>query len=1140
MRKKLISVLLAAAVVLGFIPLISMANSNTGQTTIGEYNYTLVSDPDSGIPPTDDIVAGGFGDRESNGRIWTDKSVFVNDEGDGFNVDLKVLAQEYVSTEQTTEKQSIAADVLMIFDMTTSMNNTLPPGGDGEPEGTRLQGLVDAANNAIDIITKANTKNRVNIYGYGGTTRGATLHSILPLGHYESTVATETEPGEYLVYSNNKILLSDTLIKDGEAYRPGTTSFSEVSGTGTQFGIAASSQQFLSYINSETDNSDRRKPYVILMTDGEPTWANRNWWSEDMSVLKSTDRSTTGGLVDRSTTAAQLQASTSDRNQIISALTVLTAACWRDRIEDAYNNYNNDELGVEWFNIGLGVDEDPDYTGCLLNPDFMKEVEASNASGSTEAQRVKYYLNYSYFGAPKHPDYPDKDYYTNDAYIYPVGSESYNEGSGYVTFAESYSVLQSAFDTLASIIERQSSDFIVPIVHQNVGDDTTSDVVFTDVIGKGMSVTDIKLTQNKKPEPIEGVYDSTKGVYTFAGYETTVKITEASDGQQTLEWHLPAREVAMFTFTDRNDLENSPLTSANPTVLTFGLEFTDEIGAGPAYTNDFDGDPDDPSTITPKTTVTYEIPGDNTFYFKDEDHGGGLKNTSELPSDVTHKNKTANTTGSSGDVGDYTYTASTYEVEVEGVVTTKTKATVNGVLGNNGKVTGVLRPDMNIVIEKKWRDKKGNQITDTQDLPEIDVNLYRKTDGGSEELVEGVAHPIKLNNGNQFRAGTYTVPIRDSNNNRYTYYIKEDCPADYYIESMSAPLKASDGTLTVINREVPDKGLLTVNKQWLNKLGSVITDTSSLPDVNINLKRNEETGVLKKCNVTIYVTAPINNNVGAQTKTYTEYQKQFEVPVNAAISFKLKVYFTSERNANAATLTLNNNEVNATTGNLRSVYGYNPTNPFIDTPELDPNNRWYKETDLQSFTITEDTTLNYVVGERQLNLTNFPRNITSGNNTYTINPYMVQTLRMTLAEDYEDSDITQRAQGRTGLDYESLTLNSFNVWEKSYRLNQYEVDPIDNYGDDYIVHCYKYYVEEEAVPGYNTYYSANNSQGVTEGTITVTNKEIGKIGPLPETGGRTGPDTIRIAGFLFMLLPTAFFIIRMYIPVYKKRRRSEN
>ena len=99
-----------------------------------------------------------------------------------------------------------------------------------------------------------------------------------------------------------------------------------------------------------------------------------------------------------------------------------------------------------------------------------------------------------------------------------------------------------------------------------------------------------------------------------------------------------------------------------------------------------------------------------------------------------------------------------------------------------------------------------------------------------------------------------------------------------------------------------------------------------------------------------------------------------------------------------------------------------------------------------------------------------------------------------------------------------------------------ETDPNDNT----IMRSYSYYIEETPIDGYTAIYSDNNAEGVTGGALTVINRAETAIGPLPETGGRSSPQTIRIVGFSIAFLSMALFLFRMYLPVYKKRRKSLN
>ncbi|MBR6939793.1 MAG: Cna B-type domain-containing protein [Clostridia bacterium] len=1084
MRKKLISVLLVAAVVLGIAPLYSAADGSTGQTAKGEYTYTLTADPDTGTPPTDDIEPGGFGDIASNGRIWTDKSVAVN--GDHFDVNLKVLAQEYVSTYSTSVTQAIAADVVMVLDFTSSMLRYKVPkkvinestGVETTVEVTRMEALVDSVNEAIEIITTTNPQNRIMVYGYFGTRNGTsatnrpTVAPIMTLGHYTSTSTSNETLDKYITFTNHSsgnsysatIASSDTLQKDGADYE-----FSQNTGTGTctQLGIALGVKGLVDAIESETDHSTERKPYVILMTDGEPTWANKNWYSESRDVLTGSSKYVS-------------YSSGGDSTQIVAAHTILTAAYWRERLRKAYETYNGkadpEKKNIEWFNIGLGVEEKEDYTGCLVNPYCLVDETASNASGSTEAEKVKYYIGSSE-GAQA---YTAEDFYTDDAYVYP------NIGNGYVTFANTYEVLNDAFVTLANIIKMGSQNFTVPIVNHEGSGGAGSDMVFTDVIGQGMFITRITLNQNGAA-PIEGVYDANEGVYKFDGYETTVSVTEDPNGQQTLEWQLPAKEVGMYTFADRNNVTNGEYIPADPTVLSYEVDFTDDIEEGPAYTNAYE---ETGMGKVPLTTVTYEIPGDNGYYFDvytDADYNfdhSVMKTGLDGSTD-----KAENPTGTATTVNSYGYTS-----VVAGTGEEDTYAVVNGLLGNNGKVTGVPRTEMQITVEKQWEDENGNPITSTAGLPAVNVTLYRKSgpDGAEEEVPD--INPITLNGSNDYSKTFPDLPIRDGNNVRYLYYIREDCPEGYYNSYISPAVQANDSVLIVKNREVPGEGALLVQKVWKNELGGVITDTENLPQVTVNMKRHVTKVTPEYYTVTLQCTDSDGKTVALES---------IQVKPGATLTYNFRIGLRNSSNANNAVLKLGDETITCATPNSSTVRVGNRTYTVW----------WKRPAQNQTLKVVENTTLAYTV--------NYRYNANVGEE------YLLQ---------WYDETPTSSGGNNAGTEhydepFKVVTLNNNNNWHEIEN-NLPLTENIDG-----SICTYKYYIEETSVPGYTISYSDNNTEGVTGGAVTVTNKAIAKIGPLPETGGRASPFKMEIIGFAAVLFSMAFFFMRYAVPARKKRRR---
>ncbi|MBQ6265060.1 MAG: hypothetical protein IJK60_06385 [Clostridia bacterium] len=1074
MRKKIIAFLLVAVIVIGITPLMSLAEEGDTVTAVrGDTTYALTADPDTGTVPD------GFGTVSNNGRIWTDKSVSVKD--DRFEANLKVLAQEYISSSGTTETQSIAADVLFILDFTGSMtqssNYVLKDDG---TRVSRLKAMVDAANEAIEIITTTNPNNRIKLFRFSGSTSNCQTYSkeIMPLAHYTSSSTSADTVDKYIRLSgSNTVASSSTLLKDGVTY---TFSEQTQNNTCTQYGIAAGVKSFIDDINAESDNSIERRPYVIMLTDGEPTLASKNWYSEDLSDLRTqTITSTSGG----------------DRNELMATGTILTSAIWRDRLADAYESYNsnNKEIDVQWFNIGLGISEPDDadsatYTSCLLNPNYLVGVEGRNGTGATSREKIKYYISQSDWA----PAYTAKDYSANDNYVY------INDGDGYVTFANTYSVLMNAFTTLANIIRLGSMEYTIPIVNHEGSGETSSDVIFTDVIGEGMYITDIVLKQNGAA-PVTGEDPDGDGVYTFHGYNTTVTVTEDSNGQQTLVWSLPASEVAMFTFADREDVTNGEYISAEPTVLTYGVDFTNDIEEGPAYTNAFD------QNMVPRTTVTYEIPGDNDYYFdvvKDTEHNF-ISSTLKTDFDGSTQ-KTDNVTSTASDSHSYAYTAVN-----DG--TADSSATVSGLLGNNGKATFLSRKEnLELTVEKKWEDSTGNPIETTTGLPAVEVTLYRTADGGSNEETVQV---FNLSNADGY-SETLTLPIRNSDNKLYTYYIREDCPDGYYIASISSPLCATDGALTVTNREFPEEGIVAVRKLWKNKIGATITDTSALSGVDIELWRSVKIISPSKYTVTITCTGSGNDVYPIGT---------IEVKPGTDISFVVRVFIQRQNtaNQNSTTMTVNGQSV-SWNGQAKQVRYYEAAN--------NNNNYWCRDTVTQTFTVNSDMVLNYVCS-KTLNTSTINVNATSTPPVYPC--YTLDTNGNTWSTNYTEPD-SNDATETTGDDelVETVSLNNQNGWQKVF-----DDLVLSETGAGGEVYNYKYFVKEVTeVPGFVASYSANNTGGIEGGLLTVTNTSTTAIGVLPETGGRGSPQIV-IAGAVTVLFALVFMFTGLS-PGRRKRHRK--
>ncbi len=220
---------------------------------------------------------------ENAGGIWTDKSVFTNDdafsditmtEQDSFLVALSAMG----SNMSVTGMSNVPTDTILVLDASGSMENS-------------ASALVSAANDTITTLLDANKYNRVGVILYSGPryvggSNGGDAVVTLPLGRY-TTSATD---GEFLNLSGGVISLDRAVVVENTTTRPNTTSKEVVGGTYMQTGIILAKNQFTATGNSTTVNDNnmgtlKRKPVMVLMSDGAPTLASTDFTNPTTSNL---------------------------------------------------------------------------------------------------------------------------------------------------------------------------------------------------------------------------------------------------------------------------------------------------------------------------------------------------------------------------------------------------------------------------------------------------------------------------------------------------------------------------------------------------------------------------------------------------------------------------------------------------------------------------------------------------------------------------------------------------------------------------------------------------------------------------------------------------------------------------------------
>ncbi len=606
--KRVIALLLSISLVFGMLTLGVFSEEpkpDINYAGMGDYTVSLQADPTTDKAPTE------FGTTAANGKVWVDKSVVVNQ--DHFEVTLSALAQEYFSESGQTSTSSVSADVVMVLDLSQSMqNNSLTL---DNANMTRTKAMVKAVNETLEIIMGANSYNRVLIYTYQSDSNGTkpVINEFLPLGHYTNTSWSSDKvfsgnSGKYFDYgtsgSSGVVTTSANLKKDGSSFSK--KSISTSNGTCTQHGILKGVQALSSAIAKETKSVDR-KPYVLLFTDGAPGNVTKSWYN---SSSKSCDFT---------------HANSGDPEY--SALTILSSAYMKDVLQTAYNNYNGKNLGIEWFNIGLGVGNSE------LGKLFLQPWTVATSTSDNAEEMRSHIASYTSGSYSSYASYGESYIYCVDSYIVDSGND-----------------LEDAFTALAKKVEEETKVITSPIITTK---DSVSDLVFEDTLGAGMSAKNLCLHVDESTE-IFGVLK--ENVYSFGGYDMTATLATDGVGRTVLKWDIPADEVAIFSFANRTDPTDGEYVAAEPIRLTYDVSVDNPI----KYSGE---------TLYSNTaaSVKFSVPNDNTYYFSDD---GSFKNEA-----IQTQNKLQNIT----ELSDYV-TSYTYESIQDG-------ASIVAALGNNGKLS---------------------------------------------------------------------------------------------------------------------------------------------------------------------------------------------------------------------------------------------------------------------------------------------------------------------------------------------------------------------------------------------------------------------------------------------------------------------
>lgn len=600
------------------------ANSSSPQIQgLSNYVVELSSDPTTATRPST------FGTLSDDGRVWADKSVSVN--GNQFDVTLSALGQEYIRTSTNEVKAQAAADVALVLDMSSSMNDA------------RVTSMTKAVNRAIDIIMAANPRNRIGIYYFGGSSN---VNTLFELASYSTTGTGDKSNATDRYITNGTSSNTRTITRkagltqkflDGASGTTSQLTISTSSGTSTQKGLDYAIKTLKDDITSRPTLSSadlERVPYVLLLSDGEASRGFPQWYN-----------SPPGGSEISSNSAE------------VAALTILTAAKLKDELKAAYSVHSGGK-DVVWFNVAFGLNEGDNLATAALKPSVLLPTSTGtlgNVYSKLNTLTTSADSAYQKYGVGGTPGYV----YANE-YIYFVSDTNLGK-------------VDDAIGALASLVEKATQETIIPF-EQKDAQNNPLNLIITDVLGSGM-----ELKGAPRMGTLDGTIKSVVGTVTTYGFSTKKTTVEYDSATRQLKWIISPDELPLIKFASRTSPTpgNYSNASLQPEQLKYTVGAEATYDSATLYSNEY---------INTATTTMSFIPNvDNPYYYKNITVvNNKVESTPKVIGIDTNLElsvqKSTNVTGTASEVYINEWQASNNEF------TTK--------LGNNGKIMTKLKIEM--------------------------------------------------------------------------------------------------------------------------------------------------------------------------------------------------------------------------------------------------------------------------------------------------------------------------------------------------------------------------------------------------------------------------------------------------------------
>lgn len=342
------------------------------------------------------------------GRVWADKSVSAGDtvtftgQGDSgqesnrfeFNksndADFLVTYSAMATSQQIIELPQIPVDVVFVLDFSASMTWGVDSTTVSNPDGSdsRIRAMVDAMNETIDALAKANPENRIGIVVFNRAYR-----EMLPLTELSGDNLNQVNNGEYLRLVD---FTGTSGQDDGHAWvycdinhgEPQETDSKTNIQSGLYYGMQMLAEaRDTTFVYQGDGKTYTRIPNIVLMSDGAPTTISlaadsnsygdptqmNSWWD---GLAETYENQSDGGRVTGSV-------GWGDNHQAQSAngfMAMLTAEVMKNKVADHYQTLaegaeNSAELDTSMYTIGFGINQQNKsmvaMANMVLNPTYM-------------------------------------------------------------------------------------------------------------------------------------------------------------------------------------------------------------------------------------------------------------------------------------------------------------------------------------------------------------------------------------------------------------------------------------------------------------------------------------------------------------------------------------------------------------------------------------------------------------------------------------------------------------------------------------------------------------------------------------------------------------------------------------------------